>query len=364
MPLYFYHLTFELYPYPRPLLERESTASNPKNTEAEPGEAQAWTPQPGSSIFETRDWPRHQRIGHLGETGEANIQLDRKEYEYLTGGRKQEGLKSSAAVGRGDGGVIDCGAAKGSPPSKAHDTTVTTRPPTAAASHSPAASPANPFEARDQRIAVQDYRFGQVRVESVDIIDMGERGERPSGRRRGESSISMGGTDGISAGLAGGESAVRVTKGRFEQLEGKNTEAGWGIVHLYRDGEETTGLNGPVLDTTHAQSHNAVAGGAAECVDGEKGKEGEPPEEDCTTLCIPAVPTYLTYNDFLGFAGKKAIEEISHFRMVMTGRSNRYMVLMKFRDPKAARRWKAEYDGKLFIEMEVLILSLLDYIES
>jgi BRCA1-associated protein len=321
MPLYFYHLKIELYPYPRPPSEREVNPNLPE----------AWVPPPGSDIFQTRDWPRHQRIRHLGEIGEAGYQLDPKEYEYLTGGRKK---RSGSAAD--EGAIIDCGACKGSPPNPARDSSTEKLSATRSSATTLDPPPLNPLlVVRDRLIALQDYRFGQVRVESVDIVEMGDKSERPGGRR-GESSI--GNADGISAGLAGGDSAVRVTKGRFEQLDGKNTEAGWGIVHLYRDGEETLGLNG------------AVASGAAGNVSDEHKVEEQ---MDCTTLCIPAVPTYLTYNDFLGFAGKKAIEEISHFRMLMTGRSNRYMVLMKFRDSKAARRWKAEYDGKLFIEMEV-----------
>lgn len=70
-------------------------------------------------------------------------------------------------------------------------------------------------------------------------------------------------------------------------------------------------------------------------------------------MCIPAVPSYLTPSDFLGFVGEKTREEVSHFRMVMTGRMNRYLVLMKFRDNAVARKWRAEWDGKVFNDMEV-----------
>jgi BRCA1-associated protein len=37
----------------------------------------------------------------------------------------------------------------------------------------------------------------------------------------------------------------------------------------------------------------------------------------------------------------------------MTGRMNRYLVLMKFRDGNTARRWRKEWDGKVFNSMEV-----------
>ncbi|KAG0648642.1 RING finger [Hyphodiscus hymeniophilus] len=336
MPSYFYHLKFELYPYPRPPDERESSTTSTKGrVKAET----AWVPPPGSDIFQTRDWPQHQRIRQEDETG---TQLDRKEYEYLIG-RSRQGLNDAAATANRRT-VIDCGNSPGSTTNASKDNSPDTSIPVHVSTPtSDLCLLDSLLVARDQHIAAQDYRFGQLRVESVDIVEMDDNSERP-GVRRGKSIINT--ADGMSAGLAANDSPVRVTRGRFEQLEGKNTEAGWGIVHLYRDGEETPELNGSA-----DQSYSTIASAALAEGDEEKGK-AEELAEDCTTLCVPAVPTYLTYNDFLGFAGKKAIEEISHFRMVMTGRSNRYMVLMKFRSSKAARRWQAEYDGKLFIEME------------
>ena len=352
MPSYFYHIKFELYPYPTAPREAETTKSAPATAKAKGNAAEAaWIPSPGADIFDTRSWPRHPRA--RGGEGEENIRLDRREYEYLTG--KKSTKRGSLGVERkeaeGAAVVIDCGLAKGSSTyTSTSDTEGANKERISAVKVDSAPLSRNPaLVARDQGIAVRDYRFGRVRVESVDIVEMDD-GHGP-GVRRGESSMSAADLgNGISAGLAVGESVGRVMKGRFEQLEGRNTEVGWGIVHLYRDGEETPGLNaGSEMYT--AQSYSTVAAGG---VEGEKGKEEE--EEDCTMLCIPAVPTYLTYNDFLGFAGKKTIEEVQHFRMVMTGWSNRYLVLMKFRESKAARRWKAEWDGKLFIEMEVTSL--------
>ena len=205
------------------------------------------------------------------------------------------------AASAAGGEVIDCGTEPGSAGDTRREIGAAT--PVSAGSQSttrpyltartPAAkleSPANTsLVARDQRVAVQDYRFGQVRVESVDIVEMGDRGDR-AGVRRGESST--GTAKSMKAGLAANDNPVRVTKGRFEQLEGKNTEAGWGIVHLYRDGEETPGLNGAVDVPT--QSDSDVASGAMAAEDAEEKGKMEAEEEDCTTLCVPAVPTYLT----------------------------------------------------------------------
>lgn len=186
---------------------------------------------------------------------------------------------------------------------------------------------------RDLRVAERDWRFGGVRVESLDL-EM----EMETGHERGESSSTV--QDGINAGLTAG-GVGRVTKARYESVGGKNTEVGWGVVHLYRDGEETAGLG---LEMRYP-------------------REGEG-EEECTTLCIPAVPGYFTASDFLGFVGEKTREMVSHFRMVMTGRMNRYLVLMKFRDAGEARRWRADFDGKVFNGMEVSYASSAYYLKG
>lgn len=120
------------------------------------------------------------------------------------------------------------------------------------------------------------------------------------------------------------------TKGKFIPSEPENTEVGWGVVHLYRDGQETPGLYDEV-DRASKEFN----------------------EEDCTTLCILAVPSYMTPSDFLGFMGEQTREEVSHFRLIRTSRANKYMVLMKFREAERARAWRKEWDGKAFNSMEV-----------
>lgn len=209
---------------------------------------------------------------------------------------------------------------------------------------------------RDLETAERDWRFGRVRIESLDLdpgveTEMERERQRAGGgdrsttlqrpaHNRGESSSAVQQQqqqDGINAGLTAG-GIGRVTKARYESIGEKNTEVGWGIVHLYRDGEETPGL-GMGMEVYSA---------------GEEGQKGENEcGEDCTTLCIPAVPSYFTPRDFLGFVGEKTREMVSHFRMVVTERTNRYLVLMKFRDGGYARKWKAEWDGKVFNSMEV-----------
>lgn len=130
------------------------------------------------------------------------------------------------------------------------------------------------------------------------------------------------------------------TKGKFIPSDLKDTEVGWGVVHLYRDGQETPGL----YDEVDAANKDFN-------------------EENCTTLCILAVPSYMTPSDFLGFVGERTREDVSHFRLIKTSRANKYMVLMKFRDAKQAREWRKEWNGKAFNSMEVglVIGSLLPF---
>jgi len=132
----------------------------------------------------------------------------------------------------------------------------------------------------------------------------------------------------------------QATKGRFLPLENNHTEAGWGVVHLYREAGKSIAAPETAADATSGEEVDGKADGSVD-------------EDDGTILCIPAVPNYLTPRDFLGWVGEKWMGDVSHYRMVMTSRWSRYMVLMKFRDSGHARDWQKEFNGKLFNHMEV-----------
>lgn len=168
------------------------------------------------------------------------------------------------------------------------------------------------------------------------------------------------------------------TKGRYIPLDHQLADSIWGIVHLYRDTQETpylrndddypTYLKGSAAAARHPGEQQAsVRQGLALGV--ESGKQSGATgaaypfpetasspaqnfEEDCTTLCILAVPSYLSPPDFLGFMGENTMDEVSHFRMIRTARANRYMVLMKFRSGRKARQWQKEWNGKVFNSIE------------
>jgi len=344
MPSYFYHLKFELYPYPSTKAEHEATSKAPAPTksqfrtkeEQEELTRAIWIPPPGSDIFQTEDWPAH-------EPAKQDLRLKTRTKGSGSGSgslkqdlssRGRESDEAAVAVG----GVIDCGARAARGPSPSNNpnsedyTTISPNQTLEFPTPNPTRIPAA------LRTAVRDWRFGRVRVEGLDM-------ERPK-HKRGESSSAVGGGvgNGISAGLAPEAvgSLGKVTKALYKPVEQggtKNTEVGWGVVHLYRDGDPTSTQGVREEDLYEADEEGQMAG----------------EEEECTTLCIPAVPSYLTTNDFLGFVGEKTRDEVSHFRMVMTGRMNRYLVLMKFRDAAVAKRWRKEWDGKVFNSMEVCL---------
>jgi BRCA1-associated protein len=173
--------------------------------------------------------------------------------------------------------------------------------------------------------AAKDWRYDSVLIQS---IDMGPQDAERANLVLGKS-IEQGTATRATGGLA--------TKGKYVPLNPKSTEVGWGIVHLYRDGEETPGLYDEVKPVYEEQISDAAAFD----------------DDTCTTLCILAVPSYMTPSDLLGFLGEQTREDVSHFRLIRSGKSNKYMVLMKFREADNARRWRKEWNGKLFNSMDV-----------
>lgn len=181
-----------------------------------------------------------------------------------------------------------------------------------------------------------DWRYDKISVQEINMArsDMANKHDRTEDIARH-----------MSNGLAAGPGGL-ATKGRYEPSDPQGQDLGWGIVRLYRDAQETPGLYEDASSPKVAKTFRNL----------DQRQEKERPrfrDEDCTTLCILAVPSYLTPSDFLGFVGEKTREEVSHFRMIRTERSNRYMVLMKFRHGRKAREWRKEWNGKSFDGMEV-----------
>ena len=185
----------------------------------------------------------------------------------------------------------------------------------------------------------QDWRYDKILIQDITMAAT----EANTNKHEAGIDSTRKITNGISAGPGG-----LATKGRYEPCDLDQEELGWGVVRLYRDSEETPGLYDEPATAKHSKAGRSLS---------RKETDEQPTfrDEDCTTLCILAVPSYLTPSDFLGFVGEKTRDVVSHFRMIRTERGNRYMVLMKFRNGKNARQWRREWNGKAFDGMEVCL---------
>lgn len=287
MPAYFFHITLELYPS-RSLPDKNKTFTPPPrtdifNSELPTHRRASWGSYPCSAV---RTYNSLKTTAHTSSTSEAG---------QATSSRDNRPPTSRRFSGRTRPSLSDH-----------HDSPVPVVKP-----------PKRPAHTRTQSFAHRDWRFDTISILSIDM-NLSEGTDASQSRAKSLKHPSHAPNTG---GLA--------TKGKFIPSDPKETEVGWGVVHLYRDGQETPGLYDEI--------------------DGDTAFN----EEDCTTLCILAVPSYMTPSDFLGFMGEQTREHVSHFRLIRTSRANKYMVLIKFREAKKAREWRKEWDGKAFNSMEV-----------
>ncbi|KAL6361701.1 hypothetical protein LRP88_05176 [Fusarium phalaenopsidis] len=303
MPSYFYHLKFELYPTPNPVIAGVVNTADRKDI---------WLPPPEASIFD--DFPSHPRPDRRTSHQIPLFSSRRESPSTSPSPFTEQGSPSSTP------GVIDCGTAA-RVPVKGTERKIEILSERQWLERTNSFPPPHSSAAIRPQNAVKDWRFGRVSIETVDL-QLGHIMAGETSRAGPAAAPSLGPTFG-GAGTA--------TKAEFLPLETKNTEVGWGVVHFYRDGEETHGMG-------EAEHH-------------EDGAE-ESKDIDYTTLCIPAVPAYMSPGDLMGFVGEKWRSDISHCRMVMTSKMNRYLVLLKFRDNGRAKQWRREFDGKVFNTME------------
>ncbi|KAK4166412.1 ubiquitin-related domain-containing protein [Cladorrhinum sp. PSN259] len=302
MPPSYYQLKFELYATPDPTSLQTNKHSSSSSSSHHHDEAEIWIPVPGqSSIFD--ELPAHRPRQHRPSNSLQN---------------KKQGKQSGPLTTK----VIDCGQHRG----KSHDireedegrggnlvVRLSEREYREKDNEGPLPKVEDGIGAEK---AVRDWRFGRVNIESYtgDNRDMVSTPAAPLGPNLG----------GIGS----------ATKGKLVE-QGKNTEAGWGVVHLYKEGDGS----------------GTVVGEWGQEGDGEQEQE----QEQGTILCVPAVPSYMSPSDFLGFIGEGWRGDVSHYRMVMTSRMNRYMVLMKFRERRRAEAWRKQFNGRPFDSVETEI---------
>ncbi|KAI1387430.1 zf-UBP-domain-containing protein [Hypoxylon trugodes] len=300
MPSYYYHIKLEVYPTSSPTSQEIGNVS-------QSSQGPIWLPRDTSSIFD--DLPSHPRAQTIFSA------------RHGKGTARRQRNQTSTHQSKSKPSVIDCGAPR--PPEAQDDRNIIRLSERQLRQRTLSYPPPQSNVAINPHTAVKDWRFGQLRIEGIDVDGY-------------ENHTSMQGTSAAAAAVGpsmGG--AGKATKAKYVPLTtSKNTELGWGIVHLYREEAESPELTIPTDSIPEGE------------------EEQDRAQVDCTTVCIPAVPSYLSPSDFLGFVGEKWRDKISHYRMVMTGRMNRYLVLMKFRESKQAQLFRREFDGKVFNDIE------------
>lgn len=321
MRSFFYHLKFELYPTSSP------ATGDPTTTKGKAQEVfyskDVWLPPTDTDIFD--ELPAHSRRASRKTNTSYRPQpspLQSLELAYPADTYRSSALR--APTDTASANLIDCGPSRA--PAKEDSSNIERLTERQWRVRTQSFPPPPSSAAIRPETAVRDWRFGQVSIESIDIDVYGD------GNTDQMATDATGSAADLGVGPTFGGTGTS-TKAKYVPLETTNTEVGWGVVHFYREEEETPGLGLPPSED-----------------DGVKA-------DDCTTLCIPAVPSYLTPGDFLGYVGEKWRDDISHYRMVMTARMNRYLVLLKFRNSERARKWQREFDGKVFNSMEVSIRS-------
>ncbi|KAF2163309.1 hypothetical protein M409DRAFT_68584 [Zasmidium cellare ATCC 36951] len=282
MPSYFFHLKLELYSSPA------TTASKRRKLHHRPS-SRVFTPSPGSDIFKT-SLPAHRTSRW------TSYSFSKSTNGYNSGSDRSDSPHHHTL----------------SPPTEhteSHGDALLLPERSLRLKKEPPGSPrSTPNVKHSNEAAAKDWRYDAVEIES---IDMDSKAKSPA-----------------NGGLP--------TKAVYLPSDPKTTDVGWGVVHLYRDAEESL-----ILDE-HAAPRKSLG----------HGEQNGFSQEDCTTLCILAVPSWMMPSDLLGFVGDQAREDVSHFRLIRTGRANKYMVLMKFRSAKRARDWQKLYNGRLFSAAE------------
>ncbi|KAF9323111.1 hypothetical protein BGZ91_003823 [Linnemannia elongata] len=227
-----------------------------------------------------------------------------------------------------------------------------------------------------------DYRFGHISVSSLDqstsatptvvkeksgSISATTATANNNSNNKGRSTKNKKMTPSTTAGAA--TTATVISDARSTGF--KDSEPAQGILRLYRDtneittGQITTTTKQEASATTTTTSYSAalsagttgasaqpVLATAADAGTHEHGTQIIQPDQG-TSVCVLAVPSYLSPGDFLNFVGPVR-SNVSHFRIIRDSVPNRFMVLMKFRTKEATAEFYKRYNGKAFSSLETI----------
>ncbi|KAF9181631.1 hypothetical protein BGZ50_005390 [Haplosporangium sp. Z 11] len=205
-----------------------------------------------------------------------------------------------------------------------------------------------------------DYRLGKIRVASLDNSNVSSA---PTKDRAGIKQKTKSNKKMVAA-------ATLTTRGGagFQESE----PAQQGILRLYKDTNEIT--TGTILIETAKDEQISTAASTATTATHDHGHDHERDRDReregaqiihpdyGTSVCVLAVPSYMSPGDFLNFVGPVRAN-VSHFRIIRDSVPNRFMVLMKFRTSEATAEFYARYNGKAFSSLEPEICHVV-YLKS
>ncbi|KAF9937245.1 hypothetical protein BGZ65_001664 [Modicella reniformis] len=160
----------------------------------------------------------------------------------------------------------------------------------------------------------------------------------------------------VSAAVASAVETSSSTAEASMEFRESEPEPAQGILRLYKDTNEITTGN------IHIQSGTQDEITCTQKTDREReGAQVIHPDQE-TAVCVLAVPSYMSPDDFLNFVGPVRVN-VSHFRIIRDSAPNRFMVLMKFRTREAASEFYKRYNGKTFSSLEPEICHVV-YLKS
>ncbi|KAG0328928.1 hypothetical protein BGZ99_004002 [Dissophora globulifera] len=213
-----------------------------------------------------------------------------------------------------------------------------------------------------------DYRFGPIRVSTLDSASPSSTKDKSASskqrthknKKMATAVMAASSASSNAAGAAGGT-------GGFQE-----TEPAQGILRLYKDtneittgechipsGAETEEFSSSAIPTSTNLASTKVATTTA-----DREREGAlviHPDQG-TSVCVLAVPSYVSPGDFLNFVGPVRAN-VSHFRIIRDSAPNRFMVLMKFRTSESTAEFYRRYNGKAFSSLEPEICHVV-YLKS
>ncbi|KAJ3194820.1 hypothetical protein HK101_001822 [Irineochytrium annulatum] len=159
------------------------------------------------------------------------------------------------------------------------------------------------------------------------------------------------------------------TSGAFIHYKTGATQLNAGILHLYRDRSEVK----DILEIRNKGMELNTKEGVMDRVGSKPPILNPPPrlskddiqkiKGDGTVLCVLAVPSYMTSQDFLNFIGGSSVKNMSHLRIIRDSIPNRYMVLIKFRTCTTADAFYREFSGRRFNSLDAEVCHVV-YVRS